>query len=160
MTTYLMDAVTRRLEDHLPPYLGVLTAALSAIRGRARLTSSDIEPLAEWCADEGIVLLRETPPRLFEAYVCLEVAAAREREIFGATFRGYRDQVMRAVLGAARESGVMANVPDTTVGGRWVGRSRPRVRAELRGYELRVYLEDGRTIVLDRYLGMEEDYDA
>lgn len=159
MTTYLMDAVRRRLEDHIPPYLGVLAAASSAIRGRARLTSSDIDPLAEWCADEGIVLLRETQPRLFEAYVCLEVAAAREREVFGSTFRGYRDQIMRAVLGAARESGLMAKVANTTVD-RWVGRNRPLVRAELRGYELRVYLENGRTIVLDRDLGMEEDYDA
>ncbi len=157
--TYLMDAVRRRLEDRIPPYLGVLTAGLSVIRRRARLTSSDVDPLAEWCADEGIVLLRETQPRLFEAYVCLEIAAAREREVFGSTFRSYHDQVMRAVLGAAREAGLMANVADTTVD-RWMGRNRPLVRAELRGYELRVYLEDGRTIILDRDLGMNEDYDA
>jgi hypothetical protein len=155
-----MDGVRRRLEDVLPPYLGVLTAGLSMIRRRSALTSMELDPLAEWCADEGIGLLREDPPRVFEVYLCLEVAAAREPEVFGAGFRGYRDRVMRAVLGAARESGMMVNVPDTTVVGRWVGRNRSRVRAELRGYELRVHLEDGRVVVLDRDLGMSEGCDA
>lgn len=159
MTTKLMDGVRRRLEDSFPPYLGVLASGLTMIRRRSSLTGTHLDPLAEWCADEGIALLCDEPPRVFEAYLCLEVAAARE-PVFGAGFRGYRDRVMRAVLGAARGSGLMVNVPETTVAGRWVGRHRSRVRAELRGYELRVYLEDGRVLVLDRDLGMDEDYDA
>ena len=155
-----MEDVRRRLEDTLPPYIGVLTAGLSMIRRRAGLIDIKLDPLAEWCADEGIILLREDPPHVFAAYVCLEVAAAREPEVFGTGYRGFRDRVMRAVLGAARESGLMVSVPDTTTSGRWVGRNRSQVRAELRGYELRVYLEDGRVIVLDRDLGMTEGSDA
>ena len=97
---------------------------------------------------------------MFEAYLCLEVAAAREPEMYGASFRGYRDRMMRSVLGAARERGLMANVADTTSEGRWVGRHHPRCRAELRGYDLRVFLGDGRVIVFDRDLGMAEGLDA
>lgn len=159
-TTNLMDSARRRLEDSLPPYLEVLSAGIKMARQRADLTKTSIDPLGDWCADEGLSLMREHPARVFEAYVCLEVAAARDHHAFGASFRGYRDQVMRAVLGAARSSGLMASVAETTVTGRWVGRDRSRVRAELRGHELRVYLDDGWTIVLDRDLGMDEGCDA
>ena len=125
-----------------------------------RAVGAGLDPLGDWCADEALSLVRESPARVFEAYVCLEVAAARDHHAFGASFRGYRDHVMRAVLGAARDSGLMANVAETTVHGRWVGRDRSRARAELRGHELRVFLDDGRTIVLDRDLGMDEGCDA
>ena len=160
MTTNMMESVRVRLTESLPPYIGVLSAGLSMVRRRADLIQTEIDQLAERCVDEGIILLRESPPRVFEAYVCLEVAAAREPVVFGTGYRGYRDRVMRAVLGAARESGLMVNVPETTVSGRWIGRNRSRVRAELRGHELRVYLEDGRIVVLDRDLGMSEGCDA
>lgn len=159
-TINLMDGAYRRLEDSLPPYLGVLLASIKMVRQRAELMKATIEPLGDWCADEALSLLRESPPRVFEAYVCLEVASARDHHAFGASFRGYRDQIMRAMLGAARDAGLMANVAETTVSGRWVGRERSRVRAELRGHELRVFLDDGRTIVLDRDLGMNEGFDA
>lgn len=155
-----MDRVRRQLEDSLPPYLGVLEASTKMVRRRADLANVKIDPLGDWCADEASSLLRERPPRVWEAYVCLEVAAARDHDVFGASFRGYRDRVMRAVLAAARDVGLMANVAETTVGGRWVSRGRSRVRAELRGHELRVYLGDGRVIVLDRDLGMSEGFDA
>ncbi len=158
--TRLIDEVRRRLEDSIPPYIPVLSGSSSVTRQRASASKESLDPLAEWCSDEGLALLREDYPRVFEAYTCLEVAAAREPNAFGAIYRGYRDRVMRAVLGAARDAGLMANVADTTVGGRWVGRHRPRVRAELRGYELRMVLEDGRVIVLDRDLGMNEGFDA
>ena len=160
MTTSLMEATRSRLEDSVPSFVGVLAAGISMARRRADLTRTAIEPLAQRCADEGFNLLREEQPRVFEAYVCLEVAAARDRDVFGSAFRGYRDQLMRAVLGAARQSGLVANVAETTVVGRWVGRGRSRVRAELRGCELRVYLEDGRIVVLDHDLGMREGCDA
>jgi hypothetical protein len=159
-TIDLMDGVRGRLADSLPPYLGVLSAGIKMFRQRAELTKTTIDPLGDWCADEALSLVRERPARVFEAYVCLEVAAARDHHAFGASFRGYRDHVMRAVLGAARDSGLMANVAETTVGGRWVGRDRSRVRAELRRHELRVHFDDGRTIVLDRDLGMDEGCDA
>lgn len=156
----LIEGVRVRLTQSLPPYLGVLTAGLSMIRRRADLIRTQIDPLAERCADEALILLRENPPRVLAAYVFLEVAAARDPRMFGSGYRGYRDRVMRAVLGAARESGLMVNVPETTVSGRWIGRNRSRVRAELRGHELRVQLDDGRVLVLDRDPGMEEGYDA
>lgn len=159
-TIDLMDSVRRRLEDFLPPYLGVLSASIKMVRQRGELTQDPIDPLGDWCADEALSLVRESPARVFEAYICLEVAAARDHHAFGTSFRGYRDRVMRAVLGTARDAGLMANVAETTVGGRWVGRGRSRIRAELRGHELRVYLDDGRTIVLDRDLGMNEGCDA
>lgn len=160
VTANLMEGVRLRLTQSVPDFLGILTGGLNIGRTRADMLGATIDALAEWCADGGIVLLQENPPRVFEAYVCFEVAAAREPEVFGASYRGYRNRVMRSVLGAVRESGLMVNVPDTTVSGRWVGRNRSRVHAVLSGHELRVYLEDGRILVLDRDLGMAEGCDA
>lgn len=160
MTTNLIDDIRQRLRQALPPLLAVLTASMNVLRLRARAQSSPVDPLAEWCAEEALCLLQEHPPQLFEGYLCLEVAAAREPAMYGSSFRGYRERMMRAVLGAAREKGLMANVADTTSQGRWVARYNPRCRAQLRGYELRVFLDDGRIIVFDRDLGMEEGFDA
>ncbi len=156
----LIDNAIRRLHASLPPCLIVLEARARTMRRLEIEHDPEPDELAQWCHAEALALVRETPARAFEAYVCLEVAAARAPEAFGAGYRSYRDRVMRAILGAARELGVLANVADTTVARRWVGRHRPRVRAELRDHELRVFLEDDRVIVLDRDLGMVEDYDA
>ncbi|MFV8750470.1 hypothetical protein ACNOYE_07950 [Nannocystaceae bacterium ST9] len=121
----------------------------------------EIDLLAELCMREAGSLLEEEPPRPFSAYVGLEIAAAREPQLFGPSFRTYRDRLMRTVLGVARETGVMASVAETTVAGRWIGRNDTRVRAELvDDGSLRVVLANGMAIVLDPDRGMNEGCDA
>ena len=116
------------------------------------------DALALWLADEAVALMRPEDPDFFGAYLCLEVAAARERGPFGYVFRRYRDSLMRALLGAARREGIGACVRETTPAAVWRGH-RGHVWAELREDRLVVHIGD-RVEVLDRDLGMREDYDA
>lgn len=159
----LLDATEARMIDavtllHPTITYGALSVLRRVMRTRGKLAR--IDPLADWCMTEVAVLLEETPPRPFSAYVALEVAAAREPGIFGPSYRTYRDRLMRTLLGSAREAGLTANVADTTIVGRWVGRDAPGVWATLEDGSLRVMFGNGASIVLDPDPGMREGSDA
>lgn len=119
-----------------------------------------VDPLAERCAAEVLQLLDGDEPDIFAAYVALEVAAAREPEVYGPVHRLFREFVMRSILGAARGSGIEANVSETTVRHQWVGRGKDRWRAQLVDGRLWISTSDGQRKILDPELGMLEDYDA
>lgn len=160
--TRLLDATEARMVEHIRiihPTIayGALSLMRRAIAERGQLA---LDPLADWCMTEVAVLLEATPPRPFSAYIALEVAAAREPGIFGPSFRTYRDRLMRTLLGVAREAGITANVADTTIVGRWVGRDAPGVWATLEDGSLRVMFGNGASIVLDPDPGMREGCDA
>jgi hypothetical protein len=119
-----------------------------------------IDPLAEHCASEALQLLERAPPDIFAAYVALEVAAAREPDIFGPTYRLFREFVMRSVTGAARRSGIEANIAETTTQQQWIGRGSSSWRARLVDGRLWIETDVGQTRILDPDLGMTEGYDA
>jgi hypothetical protein len=119
-----------------------------------------LDPLAEQCAAEVPRLLEQSPPDVFAAYIALEVAAAREPEIFGPTYRLFREFVMRSVLGAARRGGIEAKVAETTIRHEWVGRGGSGWHARLVDGRLWIDLPDGSRQILDPDLGMTEQFDA
>ena len=127
---------------------------LCAVRARECPTDA----LALRLVDEAVALMRPDEPDLLGAYLSLEVAAARERGPFGYVFRAYRSSVMRALLGAARREGICACVRETTPSAGWRC-THSGVWAELRGEQLVVHIGE-RIEVLDRNLGMRDDYDA
>ena len=124
----------------------------------ARSEDRPVDPLARRLTDEAIALAQADQPDFLGAYLCLEVVAARERGPFGYVFRAYRGSVMRALLGAARREGIFACVRETTPPAGWRG-THSDVWAELRGEQLVVHIGE-RVEVLDRDLGMRDDYDA
>lgn len=148
----------------LDPFMPVLAegsfaVALRKILERER-AGQPLDPLAEECAAEIPRLLEQGPPDIFAAYVAVEIAAAREPEIFGPTYRLFREFVMRSVLGAARLSGIDANVAETTLRYKWVGRGKSPWRARLVDGRLWIDLPDGTMQILDPDLGMIEEFDA
>ncbi len=148
----------------LEPFMPVLSQGSFAVALRRTLererAGKPLDPLAEECAAEVPRLLEQQAPDIFGAYVALEVAAAREPEIFGQTYRLFREFVMRSVLGAARRGGIDANVAETTIRHQWVGRGKAGWRARLVDGRLWVDLPEGSTKILDPDLGMNDEFDA
>jgi hypothetical protein len=148
----------------LEPFMPVLAQGSFAVALRKTLererAGKPLDPLAEECAAEVPRLLEQRPPDIYAAYVALEVAAAREPEIFGPTYRLFREFVMRSVLGAARLSGIDANVAETTIRYQWAGRGNAPWRARLVDGRLWIDLPDGSMQILDPDLGMIEEFDA
>lgn len=148
----------------LEPFMPVLEQGSFAVALRRTLERERIgkplDPLAEACAAEVPRLLEQKPPDVFAAYVALEVAAAREPEIFGPTYRLFREFVMRSVLGAARRGGIEASVAETTIHNQWIGRGDSGWRAWLVDGRLWIDLPDGSRVILDPDLGMVEACDA
>ena len=160
MSASLIDRARGDLRRARAEIVGALVTGVSigkhlcGVRGEER----PVDDFALWLADEAVALTRSEDPDFLGAYVCLEVAAARERGPFGYVFRRYRDSLMRALLGAARSEGIWACVRETTPAAVWRGH-RSHVWAELREDRLVVHMGD-RVEVLDRDLGMRDHYDA
>jgi hypothetical protein len=157
---HALTHATSWLESFMPVLeQGSFAVALRRTLERER-AGEPLDPLAEGCAAEVPRLLEQKPPDVFAAYVALEVAAAREPEIFGPTYRLFREFVMRSVLGAARLGGIEANVAETTIRHQWVGRGGSGWQARLVDGRMWLTLPDGSTHILDPDLGMIEDFDA
>ncbi|MFV8752924.1 hypothetical protein ACNOYE_20455 [Nannocystaceae bacterium ST9] len=160
----LIERALTHATSWLEPFMPVLAQGSFAVALRRALErerlGEPLDPLAEECAAEVPRLLEQTPPDVFAAYVAIEVSAAREPEIFGPTYRLFREFVMRSVLGAARKSGIEANVAETTLRHRWVGRGDAPWTARLVDGRLWIDLPDGSQQILDPDLGMSEDFDA
>ncbi len=160
----LIDRARAHATAWLEPFMPVLEEGSFGFALRRTLErereGKTIDALAEQCAAEVPQLLEQDPPDVFGAYVALEVAAAREPEIFGPTYRLFREFVMRSVIGAARRAGLEANVAETTVRHQWIGRGNSGWRARLVDGRLWIETTDGQTRILDPDLGMSESYDA
>jgi hypothetical protein len=160
----LIERALTHATSWLEPFMPVLEQGSFAVALRRTLererAGMPLDPLAEECASEVPRLLEQKPPDVFAAYIALEVAAAREPEIFGPTYRLFREFIMRSVLGAARRGGIEANVAETTPRNQWVGRGDSGHRARLVDGRLWIDWADGRKQVLDPDLGMTEACDA
>ncbi len=160
----LIDRTLSHATAWLEPFMPVLeqgsfAVALRRILARER-AGKPLDSLAEECAAEVPRLLEQDQPDVFAAYVALEVAAAREPDIFGPIYREFREFIMRSVLGAARGGGIDANVAETTPSHQWTGRGKSAWTARLVEGRLWIELPNGRIEILDPDLGMVESYDA
>jgi hypothetical protein len=160
----LIERALTHATSWLEPFMPVLEQGSFAVALRRTLererAGKPLDPLAEECAAEVPRLLEQKPPDVFAAYIALEVAAAREPEIFGPTYRLFREFIMRSVLGAARRGGIEANVAETTIRYQWIGRGDSGWQGRLVDGRLWIDLPDGSRQILDPDLGMIEDFDA
>lgn len=147
-TPSLIDRTIAELTTRLELVLSELASAGSAALRQTIAREREGEPLdqlAEACVSVVPRLLEQDTPNVFAAYFALEVAAAREPDIFGPSYRLVRDYVMRAMLGAARREGIEVQAELLARRREW---SAPGWRASIVGSRLLIELPDGARLVL------------
>ncbi|NVB39994.1 hypothetical protein G6O69_19270 [Pseudenhygromyxa sp. WMMC2535] len=160
---YLTDHIYLSNIHTFEEYLSVMEASyeLAEESIKARYSSGgSVDPLAYSSLQDARELLEEEVPEFYAALFCFEIAAAREPEIYGFTYRLFREFMMRCAVGVVRSQGLEVDIPRTTIPNRWIGRNDARFRAQLVDGRLWIQTPEGEQTVFEPDLGMQNSCEA